>query len=176
MSKKAPEPTIDYRPSLPDWGAYLRWPANDTAWIHSEDLDTATELLPSNRVLKREKWDGEFYWLSYGDKKLRVRPSLWTRVPDIDLEVGEQVELLHRQGENDPGIFHIHEIMFCEVRNVLEFYLRRDELVLERAFLRIDLQPLIVKHDLRAGFYEHKQPKSASDGDSDMLDVGDILG
>jgi hypothetical protein len=175
MSETAPPTPVSYRPDLPDWGSYLRWPPDGHAWIHEDDRQRALELLPSRRILKRFKWDGEFYWLSYGEAILRVRPAMWTRVPDLDLDVGQKIELLHRHGENDPGIFHIHEILYCEQRHAPEFYLRRGEMILEKAFLRIDLRPIHVKHSLRAGFYQHQPQQFDPQEDIDTLDVGDLL-
>lgn len=168
-----PTPT-SYRPDLPDWGSYLRWPSEDQEWIHEEDIESASELLPSRRIWKRYRWDGEFYWLSYGTTVLRVRPTMWTRVPDIDLEVGQQIELLGRHGRNDRGIFRIHEILYSQQGHIAEYYLRRDELILERAFHRVDLKPTYIKHSLRSEFYQHQPPRLAASSDIDSLDVGDL--
>ncbi len=167
---------ISYRPELPDWGVYLRWPLDGETWISAEDIAVARQLIPSRRVFKRFHWDGEYYHLSYGDHLVRVRPSLWTRVDQLDLAVGQQVELLHRHGENDPGVFRVHEILLSTCHERFEFYLLRDELVIEKAFTRDDLRPIHVSHNLRAGFYEHELPKSSKDGNSERLDVGDLLG
>ncbi|MCR9297025.1 MAG: hypothetical protein NXI32_30350 [bacterium] len=167
-------PPVSYRPDLPDWGSYLRWPEGNDQWIHEEDLALANQLLPSRRILKRFKWDGEFYWLNYGACILRVRPTMWTRVPDLDLEVGQKIELLHRHGQNDPGIFRIHEIFYSERRKAPEFFLRRGEMILEKAFLRVDIRPLHVQHKLRSGFYQHKPQQLDPSSSVDKLDVGDL--
>lgn len=161
-----------YRPALPDWGVYLRWPSDGDAWIHPEDVDLVQRLIPSRRVFRRSAWDGEFYHLHYGELTFRARPSMWVRVPDTDLEVGQQVELLSRHQENDPGIFRIAGIFFVPASSEVEYALLNDELTLKRRFSRADVKPLQVKHNLRVGYYEHPPVTSDIPEDVDFLDVG----
>jgi hypothetical protein len=164
------------RPYLPDWGVYLRPPECGMEWIHPEDLGTAQLLIPSRRVLKRHNWDGTFYHLRYGQLELRVRPTLWLRIPPIDLEVHQTVELLARLGANDPGIYRIADIMYDPLEASIEIYLKRDELVIERPYTRDDVRPLQEHHELRVGYYTHPPPKSRPPADVELLDVGDLLG
>ena len=150
---------ISYRPDLPDWGAYLKWPCNDGAWIHPEDIEIARSLIPSPRVFRRTRWDGRYYHLHYGSHRLRVGPSMWIQVPPVDLEVGQQIELLYRFGQNDPGIYRIADIFFSAKQNRIDFYLLQNEsLRIARRFSREDLRPLEVKYQLRVGFYTHAPP------------------
>lgn len=165
-----------YRPDLPDWGAYLRWPMEGVEWVHPDDLQIAQEMIPSQRVFRRSRWDGEYYWLQYGQTRIRVKPSMWFRVPDVDLEVGQQVELLARQGKNDPGIFRIADIFWDRSRRRVEYTLRRDALELEKRFARADIRPISVKHHLRVGFYHHQPQRDAAPPDLERLDPGDISG
>lgn len=171
-----PHNDVSYRPDLPDWGVYFRWPDNGDEWICDADLKHAERLLPSLRVFKRDEWDGEFYHLRYGEITIRVRPSMWTSVPSVDIGVGQQVELLERHGENDPGIFRIHDIWYSLTKQECEFTLGRNDMPLAKRFSRKDLRPIFVQHHLRSGFYEHAQPKSNLPNDLERLDVGDLLG
>lgn len=173
MTMPESKPAEDsYRPELPDWGVYLRWPNDGEAWIHPEDVGLVRRLIPSRRVFCRTAWDGEFYHLHYGELNFRVRPSMWVRVPDIDLEVGQQVELLSRHRQNDPGIFRIAGIFFVPTTGEVEYALQNDELTLNRRFCRIDLKPLRVTHELRPGNYEHPPVTSNIPDDVELLDVG----
>ncbi len=147
---------ISYRPDLPDWGVYLRWPPNGDEWIHADDVELVRQLLPGPRVFKRTRWDGQFYHLQYGEILFRVRPSLWVRVPDIDLEVGQQVELLSDHGRNDPGIYRIAEILYDPRSSRIEYALHGISLQLDRHFDRHDLNPLHIAHSLRpSDFFQH---------------------
>ena len=174
MSEEESIDPVSLRPDLPDFGAFLKWPISGTDWIHPEDVDQAQVLVPSNRVFRRDRWDGTYYWLHYGDQTLRVKPCMWQRTPDIDIEVGQRVEVLSKQGENDPGIFKVAEIHFLKEAQEVEFILSRDDLVISHSFRRDDFRPLEVKHHLRQGFFEHQTPKASIPEDVSMLDVGDI--
>ena len=175
-AKASALPVQPYRPNMPDWGAFLRWPMDGVQWLHADDVDIAKRLLPSQRVFCRRKWDGEFYWLHYGQEVLRVRPAMWTQVPGVDLEVGQRVELLARLGKNDPGVFRIAEVLFDAAMGRVHFMLSRDVLTMERRFVREDLRPVAIKHHLRVGYYKHQPPSLDASAVSDSLDVGDLLG
>lgn len=167
---------ISYRPELPDWGIYPRWPTKGEGWIHPQDIALVQRLIPSMRVFRRSRWDGTYYWLNYGKHVVRVAPTMWLRVPQtIDLEIGQAVEVLSRDGKNDPGIFRIADILFDSERQEIGYYLYRDQLRIDRRFERDDLKPLEVHHNLRVGYYQHLPQKSALPDDLDRLDVGDLL-
>lgn len=163
-----------YRPDLPDWGVYLRWPQDGDDWIHPEDRDIVRQLLPSRRVLRRQTWDGTYYHLDYGPHQLRVRPSMWLPVPQVDLQVGQQVEVLSREFQNEPGIYRIAEILYCVATRSLEYFVHSEALRLAKRFVREDLRPLHVEHHLRIGYYQHPLPAADIPDDVDLLDVGDL--
>ena len=165
---------LSYRPDLPDWGVFMHWPQEGDEWIHEEDRGLASEVLPSPRIWRRTEWDGRYYWMRYGNLTLRVKPSMWTEAPQCDLDVGQQVEVLAKSGENDPGIFRVKEIYLSTTTHECEFWLARDELVLEKPFRREDLKPTYVRYELRNGFYQHARPKSLPPEDLETLDVGSL--
>lgn len=164
-----------YRPELPDWGVYLRWPQEGQQWIHEDDLEQALQMVPSDRVFCRYRWDGSFYWLKYGPAKIRVRPTLWLTVGNVDLSIGQQVEVLFRFGDNDPGIFELAEIRYLPRHGQVIYQVRRGDLLLAHEFSRSDLRPLHQPHVLRSGFYQHLPQKSVDPEDANRLDVGDLL-
>jgi hypothetical protein len=167
-------PTSSYRPELPDWGVYLTWPLPGHAWIHAADLSRALMLIPSRRIFHRTRWDNTFYQLHYGSISIRVRPTMWVRVPSLDLSVGQQVELLSRQGQNEGGIFWIHEMLFNPRSQQAEFFLQRRGMIIPKSFTRQDLQPIQVQHRLRAGYYQHQPQRAQLPPDLELLDVGDL--
>ncbi|RMF40741.1 MAG: hypothetical protein D6753_10995 [Planctomycetota bacterium] len=159
---------------MPDCGVYLHWPAEGESWIHPEDVATVRQLIPSRRVLRRLHWDGRYYQLQYGRHRMRVRPTLWTRVEGVDLEVGEQVELLSKMGKNDAGIYRIAEIAFLPQVQQVVYYLQRGDLRMNHPFRREDLRPLHVRHRLRSDFYKFEPPGFDRSADIELLDVGDL--
>jgi hypothetical protein len=163
-----------YRPELPDWGVYLTWPTDGQSWVHPADLSLALRLIPSRRVFQRTHWDRTFYQLRYGELSIRVRPTLWVQVAAVDLQVGQQVELLARNGTNDPGIFTIHDILFCPRKQAIEFSLTQRGMVLLRVVSREDLRPLRVVHQLRSGFFQHLPQTFKFPPDLELLNVGEL--
>ena len=163
-----------YRPALPDWGVYLTWPTEGQSWIHPSDLSLAMKLIPSHRVFCRTRWDRTFYQLHYGELTIRVRPTLWLRVNSVDLQVGQQVELLSRQGANDPGIFTVRDIFYCPRKQEIEFLLSQRGMTIQKRFSRNDLRPLRVVHRLRSGFFQHLPQTSKFPPDLDLLNVGQL--
>jgi hypothetical protein len=97
------------------------------------------------------------------------------QVPSIDLEVGQQVELLHQLGRNDAGIYRVAEILYSPEQASIEYILTGDSLRIQRKFTRDDLRPLRVRYSLRSGFYRHEIPKAQIPTDVTLLDVGDLL-
>ncbi len=165
-----------YRPELPDWGVYLTWPIEGQSWIHPADLSQALRLIPSRRVFHRTRWDRTFYQLNYGELTIRVRPTLWVRVDSVDLQIGQQVELLAREGANDPGIFHVRDILYCPRKGAIEFVLAQRGMALPKTFAREDLRPLRVMHKLRSGFFQHLPQTSKFPPDLELLNVGELTG
>ena len=165
---------VSYRPELPDWGVYLSWPTDGQSWIHAADLSLAVRLIPSRRVFHRTRWDRTFYQLHYGDWSIRVRPTMWIRVDAVDLQVGQQVELLSREGANDPGIFTIRDVLYCPRKRVVEFALSQRGMTLPRMYAREDLRPLRVMHKLRSGFFQHAPQRSSLPPDLELLNVGNL--
>lgn len=165
-----------YRPDLPDWGCLLHVSEEFDALVHEEDLQEAMRLIPSRRVFCRDRWDGEFYWLHYGSASLRVRPSMWVSAPASEFRVGEQIELLRRQGENDAGIYHIRDVTLAKNGEALEYWLRRGEMPIERSFGPDDLMALEHKHQLKVGFFQHAIPVARLPQDLETLNVGNLTG
>ena len=160
---------VAYRPDLPDFGVYLSWPMPGKDWIHPDDWPLAERWIPSSRVFQRVAYDGTWYHLLYGSQKLRVRPSMWTAVPAVDVQVGDQVELLSRFGQQDACVAWIDGITCSRADGPIDFWLRRGEMTLPQSFCRSDFRPLSLRHRLRTGYYIHQPPKFFPPADLELL-------
>ena len=113
FQKSHKEPDLSFNVPLkipPRHGVYLWWPGPVESWVHPEDYDIANELIPSNRVFRREQLDNEYSVLTYGDQQLRVRPVIWLEIRSDGYEIGDQVEVKSRMGRGRPFIAHIVQI------------------------------------------------------------------
>jgi hypothetical protein len=145
-------------PTLPDCGVYLVWPTEGTDWIHPEDVATASELIPSDRVFRRTLYDGEYYRLEYGPSVIRVRPTLWLQVADEGIGIGDQVEVLSRFLENDPGIARIADVRYDKASGEIRYFVEMREIVLPRTFVVEDLKLLSQKVHLRESDFAAPRP------------------
>lgn len=162
---------VAYRPDLPDFGMYLHWPMPGVDWIHPDDIGLAEGLIPGPRVFQRFHFDGVYYHLQYGSSVLRVRPSMWTRAVDIDVAVGDRVELFSHFGQQDPCVATIEEIHCHRAEGHVEYWLRRREMTLPQSFCRSDFRPLALRHHLRTGYYIHQPPRFFPPADLELLKV-----
>ncbi|MGN6543619.1 MAG: DUF6960 family protein [Aureliella sp.] len=163
-----------YRPDLPDFGVYSQWPAPGHSWIHPHDIAVASRLIPSGRVFERVRYDGTHYHLHYGRIRLRVRPSMWLRVPSPDVRVGDRVELLSHFGRFEPGIATVTEIFAKGEHAALEFFVRRRGMTLPQPLSRDQFRLVSVRHKLRSPTFFHPLPKFLPPADMELLNVGDL--
>lgn len=140
-------PGIIYSLPLPlaafkQYGVYP-WPAgHDADWIHPDDLEEASLLLPSDRVFRRLAIEDDYVVLGYGAARIRVRPKLCRVIPGDGLDIGDSVEVQSLLGRNDPIVGLVGE-MRCPLReDSIAYYLRKAERLLPTPFRAEDLLPL----------------------------------
>lgn len=165
------ETPIAYRPDLPDYGMYLCWPMPGMEWVHPEDRELAERWIPSPRVFHRFLFDGTYYHLRYGAAVLRVRPTMWTSATDIDVSVGDRVELLSHFGQKDPCVATVEQMLCRRAEGQIEYWLRRGEMTLPQSFCRSDFRLLTLRHHLRTGYYIHQPPRFFPPADLELLKV-----
>ena len=136
-------------PEMPDCGVYLVWPCDGVDWIHPDDVSLVEKWVPSTRVFRRHSFDGNFYRLQYGERSVRVKPSMWRRVEDEGLSVGDRVEILSHFQENDPGMGVISEMRFEKESARILYTVVSRELALPRTFVASDLVLRTGKPQLR---------------------------
>jgi hypothetical protein len=139
-------------PEMPDCGVYRFWPEAGYAWIHPDDVAVAESWIPSDRVFRRHSFDGVYYRLQYGDVAIRVKPTLWIRVPDEHLWVGDQVEILGDFRTNEPSIASISEVRYDQLLQRIVYTLVQRGIVLDRPYVLEELRGLTSRPQL---FGEH---------------------
>jgi len=153
-------------PDMPDCGVYLVWPEEGTSWIHPEDLSQAQLWIPSTRVFRRHGFDGTYYRLEYGPISIRVKPTLWLKVPDEHFCVGDMVEIRSIFMEREPNIATISDILYDRSLNRITYLLLQRELPLPKVFFSEDLHQLTNRPELREQVEKVViQPQPESEGD-----------
>lgn len=134
------------RPELPDAVVVQVWPASGDSAFHPSDLELAKSWIPSNRVFLRTGFDGQFYQLRYGDRSLRMTPSLVTKVPLEDLQVGDRVEVLSLLLERDPVLAEIIEKRWDQEKQQIVYEITHRKLPIERSYGMTELRLLTPRH------------------------------
>ena len=167
-------PDGSYRPELPDCGVYTHWPSSGTDWIHPADVATANALIPSRRIFERTHYDGTFYHLQYGDHHIRVRPTMWQPVRNLDVHIGDRVEILSDFGQSDPGIAQITDILADLRHDSVQFRLQQRDLLLPALFRRSQFRLLVPRFRLHESFYPHPPAHFRPPANIDMLIVDEL--
>jgi hypothetical protein len=134
------------RPELPDAVVVQVWPASGDSAFHPSDLELAKSWIPSNRVFLRTSYDGQYYHLRYGDQSLRMAPSLVTKVPLEDLQVGDRVEVLSLLLERDPVLAKIIEKRWDQEKQQIVYEINHRQLPVERSYGMTELRLLTPRH------------------------------
>lgn len=79
-------------PVFPDYGVFLRSPADGSNWIHPDDHEIVAGMVPSKRVFCRFLYENGFYHFRYGDIVFRLRPCLWLPLRGEGFDLGDRVE------------------------------------------------------------------------------------
>jgi hypothetical protein len=134
------------RPELPDAVVVQVWPAAGDSAFHPNDVELAKVWIPGSRVFLRTAFDGQYYHLRYGDKSLRMAPSLVTKVPLEDLQVGDRVEVLSLLLERDPVLAEIIGKRWDQEKQQIVYEITHRKLPVERSYGMAELRLLTPRH------------------------------
>lgn len=158
-------------PLLPDYGIYHVWPEQGVEAFHPEDRDKIDGWIPSNFVFERFEYDGEYYHVRYGDRvTLRIKPTLWLEIPDEGLRLGDQVEVLSNNMQNDPMIANIAEMRYSQVHNAIEYSLEESQMQVDKAYLAHEFVRLTQRERLLPRDVPAPIPKFLGQADFNGLD------
>lgn len=142
--------TFDSAPDLrpvTKHGVFLWWSDRLPAWIHPDDLEVASRIVPGCRVFRRDLCenasDRELGYAKYvyGPQSLRALPIIWLEVSDEGFEVGDRVEIKSSHGKRHPMIVTIRDIIWNRHRRVIEYYVSRNGMPIRQTFEAEDLVP-----------------------------------
>jgi hypothetical protein len=125
---------------LPVYGVYPWWPEDGFGWIHPEDIDTVRALIPSQRVFRRDCRLTSYAVLSYGNLRLRVRPTLWQVVNAEGFNVGDQVEIRSHLGKNQPGLAVIREMTWHRQSGEIYYHVEQHGMFVPKRFVASDFR------------------------------------
>ena len=124
----------------PKYGYYPHWPENGNDWVHPEDVEPARQMIPSQRVFRRDGESGRFFVLHYGEARLRVKPALWIEVPWEGFEIGDWVEVLARGMHNAPRTGIIREMLWDDRAEAIRYQIQEQDQLASEFYGREDLR------------------------------------
>lgn len=158
-------------PALPDYGIYHVWPEQGLDAFHPDDRDKIDGWIPSDYVFERFDYDGEYYHVRYGDRvTLRIKPTLWLEIPDEGLRLGDQVEVLSNNMQNDAMVANIAEMRFSQVHNAIEYKLEQSHMQIDKEYLAHEFVRLTQRERLRPPDTQAPIPKFLGRPDLDGLE------
>jgi hypothetical protein len=146
-------------PQLPDYGCIVRWPQDGQSFIHPDDVPVATRCFPSERVLRRERFDGVYYHYRYGSLRFRLRPVMWLKVTTDGIDVGDQVETTGLGLERELFVARVWGMYYVRQKGRILYRLKRNGSKVPGLYLANQLRLITDKTQLRPGDMDHPQPK-----------------
>lgn len=127
------------RSELP-YCVFPRWPQDDDAWIHPDDVPLVRRLIPGTRVFRRAGQEGAYFVLRYGKLRLRVRAAMHLALRGDGLDVGDLVEVCSQVGKNRALVATIGDMHWSARYGTIEYRLRRRAMTLARRYHAGDLR------------------------------------
>lgn len=152
-------------PPLPDYGIIPRFPkygkgdGDGLSFIHPDDMATARRCFPSERVLKRESFDGDYYHYRYGNARFRLKPVMWLKVDHEGIDIGDQVEVVGVGFERELFVANVWGMHYVRRKGCMVYRLRRGDQVAPRLYTRDQLKVLTNKETVREANFQYPPPK-----------------
>lgn len=150
-------------PQLPDYGFIPRWPQDGQSFIHPDDVAIATRCFPSERVLRRDRFDGVYYHYSYGSLRFRLRPCMWLTVKHEGIDIGDTVETTGTSMERELFVARVWGMHYVRRKGCILYRLRRNNTTVPNLFLAQNLRLLTDKSTIREGDTVHPAPRWSGD-------------
>ena len=153
-------------PQLPDYGCIARWPADGQGFIHPDDVAMATRCIPSERVLRRVRYDDVYYHFSYGSIRFRLRPVMWLKVDADGFDIGDRVETTGLAMEQELFVARIWGMYYVRRKGCILYRLRKGSTTVPQLYSARQLRLLEDKSVVREGDTVHPQPKWSGGGET----------
>jgi len=137
-------------PPLPDYGCFPRWPEDGDDFIHPDDRALATRFIPTERVLRRDRFDGTHYHYSYGALCFRLRPTMWLKVSVDGIDIGDEVETVGMSLERELFVATVWGMYWVARKGCILYRLKRGDLAVPRLYAASDLRLLKDKRSIRS--------------------------
>lgn len=158
-------------PKLPDYGCIARWPEDGQGFIHPDDVATVNKIIPSERILRRDFFDGTYYHVRYGEIRFRLRPCLWLPVRTEGIDIGDQVETVGVGMERELFVAQVAGMYFVRRKGRILYRLARAGKMLPKLVLADHLRLLTEKEKVREGDVKYPVPRDIGKNKNQRLSI-----
>ncbi|QDT10616.1 hypothetical protein [Stieleria marina] len=144
---------------FPQYGCFPRWPEDGQGFIHPDDVASAVRCIPSERVFRRDAFDGVYYHYRYGSVRFRLRPCLWLKVDAEGIDVGDRIETTGMGLQRELFVATVWGMHFVRRKGCILYRLRKGDSLIPSLYARHQLRLLTDKGTVRAGGVEHPTPQ-----------------
>ena len=155
-------------PPLPDYGCFPRWPEDGDDFIHPDDRDLASRCIPSERVLRRDQFDGTYYHYSYGLLHFRLRPAMWLKVRVDGIDIGDEVETVGMSLERELFVATVWGMYWVARKGCILYRLKRGDMAVPRLYALKDLRLLTDKEKVGERTFDYRPPTWQGTGDLEL--------
>lgn len=151
---------------FPQYGCFPRWPEDGQGFIHPDDVPSAIRCIPSERVLRRDRFDDVYYHYRYGQIRFRLRPCLWLQIDTDGIDIGDTVETIGAGMERELFVAVVWGMYYVRRKGCILYRLRRTDSVVPRLYPAHQLRLLTDKSTVREGEIEHPIPRWTGERDT----------
>jgi len=151
---------------FPEYGIFPRWPEDGQSFIHPADVSIVRSCVPSERLMRRDSFDGTYYHYRYGDVRFRLRPCMWLKVRSDGYDIGDQVEITGLALERDLFVATIWGMHFIRRKGQIVYRLRRGEQIVPNLYTADQMRLLSNKEKLKPSSTEHPMPTWDGSGET----------
>ncbi|MEM9644846.1 MAG: hypothetical protein AAF989_07620 [Planctomycetota bacterium] len=155
---------------FPEYGIFPRWPEDGQSFVHPSDVAIVRRCIPSERVFRRDSFDGTYYQYQYGTTRFRLRPCMWLKVSIDGIDVGDQVETIGQGLERELFVATVWGMHFVRRKGRIVYRLRRGNQLVPNLYTAEHLRLITNKKTIREGFTQHPSPTWDGSGETTPLD------
>ena len=119
-------------------GLYRWFPETEEKCIHPEDLEAITKFYPYGKVFFCCGTEGDYIYLSYGEKRFRVKPERYQKIESDGYFLGETVEVMNGSAEGKKA--KINEMDWHYKQQKIMYVLKVDNKLRSRRYWKSDFR------------------------------------
>ncbi|SRR6056297_53195 len=150
----------------PQYGIFAHWPQDGQGFVHPDDVAVVRRCIPSERVMRRDSFDGTYYHYRYGSLRFRLRPCLWLKIHSDGIDIGDRVETIGLGMERELFVAEVCGMHFARRKGCIVYRLRRGDKAVPNLYTADQMRLLTIKPSVHEGYTKHPSPSWDGSGET----------